>query len=144
MKKGFTLVEILIVIVLIGVIMTLVVPKITSSYKSAKKNMFYDNVISIYSSASSTYFFNASKGNKEKTFTNTNNPLKVDVDDEIKYKVTVNEDGEVLEIKVTNNDFYYTKTSDKIKKSEIKKSDIKEGTISLWWVNKNSFFNTPN
>ena len=48
MKKGFTLVEILIVIVLIGVIMTLVVPKITSSYKSAKKNMFYDNVISIY------------------------------------------------------------------------------------------------
>lgn len=131
MKKGFTLVEILIVIVLIGVIMTLVVPKITSSYKSAKKNMFYDNVISIYSSASSTYFFNASKGNYEKTFTNANNPLKVDVDDEIKYKVTVNEDGEVLEIKVTNNDFYYTKTSDKIKKSEIKKSDIKEGTISL-------------
>ena len=51
--------------------------------------------------------------------------------DEIKYKITVNSDGEVLEIKVTNNDFYYTKSSNKIKKSEIKKSDIKEGTISL-------------
>ena len=65
-KKGFTLVELLAVIALIGVVMLLVVPNIVNLYKNAKKSLFQDEVLSIYNNAYTTYIYRSSQGDYNK------------------------------------------------------------------------------
>lgn len=130
-KKGFTLVEIIAVIALIGALLLLVVPSITSSYKKAQKNLFYDNVISIYNSATTTYLYNADEGNTSKSFCHSSNPLNIDVGDDIKYSVTVDNYGAVNKITVSNGKLLFTLTKANMKKSDIKKDNIEESTATV-------------
>ncbi len=126
-KKGFTLVEIVITIALIGLLMLLVVPNVTDRLANAKKNMFYDNVINISTLASNTYINNASVDiTALKEFDQTNNPLDIDLGEEYQYYAKVDSDGNVIKIEVMNHDFYYSKEGTAIKKSNINKSDIVE------------------
>ena len=47
-KKGFTLMELLAVIALIGVVLLLVVPNVLDLYEKGKKNSFYDEILNLY------------------------------------------------------------------------------------------------
>lgn len=130
-KKGFTLVEIIAVIALIGALMLLVVPSITSSYKKAQKNLFYDNVLSIYNSATTTYLYNSDEGNTNKNFCDSSNPINIEVPDEYKYSVTVDSYGSVNKITVSNGELLFTLSKTNMKKSDIKKDSIEESTATV-------------
>ena len=126
-KKGFTLMEIIVVIALLGAIMLLVVPNITKNFKESKKRLFYDNVVSLYTSAERSFLLLDNTSNK--TFSNSGNTLDVDVSEDITYKIVVNSYGEVTSMYVTNGTYSYSKSnSNGIKKKDIKLDDIIEGT----------------
>ena len=126
-KKGFTLMEIIVVIALLGAIMLLVVPNITKNFKDSKKRLFYDNVVSLYTSAGRSFLLLDNPSNK--TFSNSGNTLDVDVSEDITYKIVVNSYGKVTSMYVTNGTYSYSKSnSNGIKKKDIKLDDIIEGT----------------
>lgn len=125
-KKGFTLVELITVIALLGVIMLLVVPNVVESFSNAKKNMFYNDLLNIFSSASTTYITRAADdANTSKIFCNAggtgNNPLDVEASDKLKYRVEVDKNGQVIKLKASNNEYSF-----ELNKSDMKKSDIKK------------------
>jgi type IV pilus assembly protein PilA len=55
MKKGFTLVELLAVIVILGVISVITIPVITSTVENSKKGAFEDTALGILKVAKQTY-----------------------------------------------------------------------------------------
>ena len=127
-KKGFTLIEILAVIALLGAIMLLVVPNVTKNFKESKKRLFYDNVLSIYSSASRTYFSQDNASNK--SFSNTGVKLDVDISDDITYRVKVDSYGAVLSIYVTDGSYTYKlDNANGISKKDIKLANVIEGKV---------------
>ena len=127
-KKGFTLIEIIVVIALLGAIMLLVVPNITKNFKESKKRLFYDNVLGIYSSASRTYFSQDNAPNK--SFSNTGVKLDVDISDDITYRVKVDSYGVVLSIYVTDGTYTYKlDNANGISKKDIKLANVIEGVI---------------
>ena len=127
-KKGFTLIEIIVVIALLGAIMLLVVPNITKNFKESKKRLFYDNVLGIYSSASRTYFSQDNVSNK--SFSNTGVKLDVDISDDITYRVKVDSYGAVLSIYVTDGTYTYKlDNANGISKKDIKLANVIEGVI---------------
>ena len=127
-KKGFTFIEIIVVIALLGAIMLLVVPNITKNFKESKKRLFYDNVLGIYSSASRTYFSQDNASNK--SFSNTGVKLDVDISDDITYRVKVDSYGAVLSIYVTDGTYTYKlDNANGISKKDIKLANVIEGVI---------------
>ena len=130
-KKGFSLIEIIVVIALLGAIMILVVPNLTKNYKDSKKRLFYDNVVSLYTSAGRSFLLLDNPSSK--TFSNDGNVLlDAEVSDDITYKIIVNSYGEVISIYVTDGIYTYFKSKkDEIKKGDIKLDDIVEGTDKL-------------
>ena len=127
-KKGFTLIEIIVVLALLGAIMLLVVPNITKNFKESKKRLFYDNVLGIYSSASRTYFSQDNASNK--SFSNTGVKLDVDLSDDITYRVKVDSYGVVLSIYVTDGTYTYKlDNANGISKKDIKLANVIEGKV---------------
>mgnify|MGYP004567139861 CR=1 FL=1 len=127
-KNGFTFIEIIVVIALLGAIMLLVVPNITKNFKESKKKLFYDNVLGIYSSASRTYFSQDNASNK--SFSNTGVKLDVDISDDITYRVKVDSYGAVLSIYVTDGTYTYKlDNANGISKKDIKLANVIEGVI---------------
>ena len=124
-KNGFTLIEILAVIALLGAIMLLVVPNITKNFKESKKRLFYDNVISLYTSAGRSFLLSSSQTGK--TFSNGGDALDAEVSANVTYKIIINSFGEVTSMYVANGTYSYSKSNiNGIKKKDIKLDDIVE------------------
>ncbi len=129
-KKGFTLVEIVIVIALLGLLMLLVVPNVVDKFANAKKNIFYNDVINLYTQATSTYLNrSADDFNTSKEFSHDDNPLDIEGSDDFEYFLVVNQYGQVVFLTATSNDYHFTIEGDNIKKSDIKKSNIRNGYL---------------
>lgn len=132
-KKGFTLVELLAVIALIGILLLLVTPNVMKLFTGAKKSLFYDEALSIYNNAYTTYIYNTSEGDYTNRFCrgkDTSTKL-IDVEEKegLYYDVTVNLFGEVTSLKVANENFSIeVSNSNGIKKKSIKQSDIKDAS----------------
>ena len=127
-KKGFTLIEIIVVIALLGAIMLLVVPNITKNFKDSKKRLFYDNVISLYSSAGRSFLLSGSQTGK--TFSNDGDALDAEVSADVTYKIIINSFGEITSIYVSNGTYTYSKSGSNITKKDIKLEDVIENTSS--------------
>lgn len=128
-KKGFTLIEILAVIALIGIIMLLIVPSVTTIFKNAKKDLFQDEVLTLYNNTYSTYITRTSEGDYRKRFCkgkdSTINTLNVNEKDNLYYDILVNKDGEVISLKVSDDNFGIT-LEEPIQKKQIEKANINE------------------
>lgn len=127
-KKGFTLVELIAVIALLSIIMLLIVPNVADYLNSSKKTLFYDNVINMFKSATTTFMYQDDPTNT--TFSNNGVKLDVDVESEYVYTIKVNNYGEVISIDVNNGVYSYNKSSSDINeglnKSDIKLEDVKD------------------
>ena len=127
-KKGFTLVELIAVIALLSIIMLLIVPNVANYLNSSKKTLFYDNVVNIFKSATTTFMYQDDPTNT--TFSNNGVKLDVDVESEYVYTIKVNNYGEVISIDVNNGVYSYNKSSSDINeglnKSDIKLEDVKD------------------
>lgn len=127
-KKGFTLVELIAVIALLSIIMLLIVPNVANYLNSSKKTLFYDNVVNMFKSATTTFMYQDDPTNT--TFSNNGVRLDVDVESEYVYTIKVNNYGEVISIDVNNGVYSYNKSSSDINeglnKSDIKLEDVKD------------------
>lgn len=127
-KKGFTLVELIAVIALLSIIMLLIVPNVANYLNSSKKTLFYDNVVNMFKSATTTFMYQDVPTNT--TFSNNGVKLDVDVESEYVYTIKVNNYGEVISIDVNNGVYSYNKSSSDINeglnKSDIKLEDVKD------------------
>lgn len=127
-KKGFTLVELIAVIALLSIIMLLIVPNLANYLNNSKKTLFYDNVVNMFKSATTTFMYQDDPTNT--TFSNNGVKLDVDVESEYVYTIKVNNYGEVISIDVNNGVYSYNKSSSDINeglnKSDIKLEDVKD------------------
>lgn len=127
-KKGFTLVELIAVIALLSIIMLLIIPNVANYLNSSKKTLFYDNVVNMFKSATTTFMYQDDPTNT--TFSNNGVKLDVDVESEYVYTIKVNNYGEVISIDVNNGVYSYNKSSSDINeglnKSDIKLEDVKD------------------
>lgn len=127
-KKGFTLVELIAVIALLSIIMLLIVPNVANYLNNSKKTLFYDNVVNMFKSATTTFMYQDDPTNT--TFSNNGVKLDVDVESEYVYTIKVNNYGEVISIDVNNGVYSYNKSSSNINeglnKSDIKLEDVKD------------------
>ena len=127
-KKGFTLVELIAVIALLSIIMLLIVPNVANYLNNSKKTLFYDNVVNMFKSATTTFMYQDDPTNT--TFSNNGVKLDVDVESEHVYTIKVNNYGEVISIDVNNGVYSYNKSSSDINeglnKSDIKLEDVKD------------------
>lgn len=128
-KKGFTLVELLAVIALIGVLLLLVTPNVLKLFTGAKKSLFYDETLSLYNNAYTTYIYNTSEGDYTKRFCRgkdtTTKLLDVEEKDGLYYDISVNSYGEVVSLKVSDETFGISVSNQSgIKKKSIKQSDV--------------------
>ena len=127
-KKGFTLVELIAVIALLSIIMLLIVPNVANYLNNSKKTLFYDNVVNMFKSATTTFMYQDDPTNT--TFSNSGVKLDVDVESEYVYTIKVNNYGEVISIDVNNGVYSYNKSSSDINeglnKSDIKLEDVKD------------------
>ncbi len=131
-KSGFTLVEIVIVIALLGVLLLLVVPNIIDRFANAKKNMFYNDVLTLFTNASSTYI--------SRSFDDPDTPtyfckdlcghgydklIDAEVSDDISYSINMYSNGLIYYIFVKSPEFSYElENHDGIEKADIDKSHI--------------------
>ena len=111
-KKGFTLVELIAVIALLSIIMLLIVPNVANYLNNSKKTLFYDNVVNMFKSATTTFMYQDDPTNT--TFSNNGVKLDVDVENEYVYTIRVNNYGEVISIDVNNGVYSYNKSSSDI------------------------------
>ena len=127
-KKGFTLVELIAVIALLSIIMLLIVPNVANYLNNSKKTLFYDNVVNMFKSATTTFMYQDDPTNT--TFSNNGVKLDVDVESEYVYTIKVNNYGEVISIDVNNGVYSYNKSSSDINeglnKSDINLEDVKD------------------
>ena len=127
-KKGFTLVELIAVIALLSIIMLLIVPNVANYLNSSKKTLFYDNVVNMFKSPTTTFMYQDDPTNT--TFSNNGVKLDVDVESEYVYTIKVNNYGEVISIDINNGVYSYNKSSSDINeglnKSDIKLEDVKD------------------
>lgn len=127
-KKGFTLVELIAVIALLSIVMLLIVPNVANYLNGSKKTLFYDNVVNMFKSATTTFMYQDDPTNT--TFSNNGVKLDVDVESEYVYTIKVNNYGEVISIDVNNGVYSYNKSSSDINeglnKSDIKLEDVKD------------------
>ena len=127
-KKGFTLLELIAVIALLSIVMLLIVPNVANYLNSSKKTLFYDNVVNMFKSATTTFMYQDDPTNT--TFSNNGVKLDVDVESEYVYTIKVNNYGEVISIDVNNGVYSYNKSSSDINeglnKSDIKLEDVKD------------------
>lgn len=128
-KNGFTLVEIIVVIVLLAVIIVIAVPNIIEFYNNAKLNSFLDEAKTIYKNIETSY----NNDFMEETIKVTRycdssesyiRKLRLKKPDDISYDIELADNGNVIKFYVMNNSYQLL-----LDGSNIKISDITTGNI---------------
>ncbi len=108
-KKGFTLVEIIAVIAIVGILMLAIVPNVIKIYSEGKANTFEKQFDVINRSAIDQYSLDLAEGTTNNVFCNTSDSctkLKMQ-DNGYKYYVEINHLGKISYTVVSNNEFCY-------------------------------------
>ena len=103
-KKGFTLVELLAVIAILGFLVLVIVPNVIDVFKGSKKNNFLSEAQAVYKSANNTYVLDRARGTLEITYQNGMETTpsgvvkKLDLSnrDGFAYQVKINSSGEIV------------------------------------------------
>ncbi len=108
-KKGFTLVEIMAVVAILGILVLLVAPRVINYYRDSKKLAFINEAKTVYSKATDYFVTEKTKGHKVNYITNIKdkeeNVLALQNEKNLEYEVKLSTKGKVVAFKLTNNEF---------------------------------------
>ncbi len=104
-NKGFTLVELLAVIAILAILITLVLPNVIKIFNDSKKDVFLSEAKNIYKEANRKFVNERVKGNVVSNITKENNKLSLSSDNDIDYKIRLDEDGHIIKFQVSNSSY---------------------------------------
>lgn len=117
-KIGFSLIELLLVMVILAIIVIIAYPKILNSYKKAKKDTFLTESKTVFVEANKKFTNSKFQNTKIDLITDSNeNSLKLS-NKKLKYCVHLDKNG-ITNIKVTNGEYYIEGTSAFLEESKI-------------------------
>ena len=134
-KKGFTLVELLAVIAILAILMVIAIPGVLTLFNNAKDNAFRTELQSIVKAAKQQWMADNITSAGVKSYGNNGGDtcitLEIDKGDSFQYFVSVDKDGNVTTLEVTDGTNYYTTTGDNITPESLKEVEIAtSGTIT--------------
>jgi prepilin-type N-terminal cleavage/methylation domain-containing protein len=108
-KKGFTLIEMMAVIAILGILVIMVVPNVLKSYRDSKKVAFIDEAKVVYTKATDAYVMGKTKGQKITYISNEvedTTQLDLKAKEDLKYTVQLDrKTGEVTSFVLKNSEF---------------------------------------
>lgn len=126
-KKGFTLVELIVVIAILAVILLLVVPNIVDMFNNGKKDSFIRQVQAVWREAEKEYTVNLANEKKSYVYSDKKTAVGKELSlnkSKVSYVAGFDVHGDISFIAVGNNDFcYVTNNPSSI---DIKREDIVE------------------
>jgi len=115
-KRGFTLVEMMAVIAILGLLVLLVLPNVLKQWRDAKKVSFIDEAKIVYTKSTDKFILEKTKGNNISYITNKQgeeeNTLDINNEKDLEYEVRLNNKGGVEGFKLKNNEFCIVGTGD--------------------------------
>ena len=108
-KKGFTLIEMMAVIAILGILVIMVVPNVLKSYRDSKKVAFIDEAKVVYAKATDAYVLGKTKGQKITYISNEvedTTQLDLKAKEDLKYTVQLDrKTGKVTSFVLKNTEF---------------------------------------
>ena len=123
-KKGFTLVELLVVIAVLAILVLLVVPNAIKLYNNAKQRSFVNELKTIYKTAEAQYTKDSIRGGYEQIYARNNssncqNTLKLTGRTELEYYIEFNGQGKVIKYFAQDGTYHFTYEGEELKINEI-------------------------
>ena len=107
--KGFTLVEMMAVIAVLGLLVVLVLPNVLKSYRDAKKISFINEAKTVYKASTDKYVSEKTKGKKigliQKEEDGVVNELSLNEAGDLHYTIRLDSEGRVTSFKLSNGEF---------------------------------------
>ena len=102
MKKGFTLVELLAVIVVLAILLVIVIPNVINIISSSEKGTFLTEAKNVFKMAELV-----SMNGDASNYIYSEDETRLSMDgNELKYCVNLNDDGDITYIVVSNGEYY--------------------------------------
>ncbi len=103
-KKGFTLVELLAVIAILAILVIMALPAVLKMFTQARVDTFNNELNTIVRTARQQYLLS---GGQATTYSKDSNPLSLTGNSELNYCITINGQGQIIELKATNGSYKY-------------------------------------
>ena len=127
-RKGFTLVELLAVIVIMAILLMVAIPSVNRILQDVRKRTFLNEAKTIYNEAINKYISESSQGFEIKTISSEDDSAIEMMGEKLKYCVILDDKGKVSKLAVGNDRYYIM--LDQVKDIEsIKKGDVKSGKL---------------
>ena len=108
-RKGFTLVEMMAVIAVLGLLVILVLPNVLKNWRDAKKISFLNEAKELYNAATDKYVTERTKGKKigliQKEGDAVTNELSFNEASDLSYTIRLDSDGKVTAFKLSNGEY---------------------------------------
>lgn len=118
-KKGFSLLELLFVMILLAIMVLIAYPQIINRYNYTKKSSFLTEAKAIINESNKKYSTEHMKGNNV-NFIAYNTDVKLDlINNNLKYCVNLEDKGTVKYVKVSDGEYFVEGSGDYINKSNI-------------------------
>ena len=123
-KKGFTLVELLAVIIILGLLVILVLPNVMKLFNDAKQRSFTNELKHIYSQARQQWVTDSVETSGEKIYVRTSSDtceksLDLTGRSELEYYIRLNRKGKVVEFFAQDGTYQYHYNGEDLKISDI-------------------------
>ena len=123
-KKGFTLVEVLAVIVILAVLTILVLPNALKLYKDSKVRAFTSEIREIYRVANNQYVLDKTLGGFEMVYSKVSssdceNKLPLSGRSNMEYYVKYNGQGKIIQFYATDGSYQYIYDGDGLRLDQI-------------------------
>ena len=128
-RKGFTLVELLAVIVIMAILLMVAIPAVNNILQDVRKRTFVNEAKTIYNEAMNKYISESSQGFELKTISSEDDSAIEMTGEKLDYCVILDDKGKVSKLAVGNNRYYIM--LDQVKDVEsIKKGDVHAGKLN--------------
>ena len=123
-KKGFTLIEVLVVVVILAILIVLVLPNLMETFNESKRNSFTNELRTLYTETKSGWVKDFKNNKGDIVYARTSegdceHSLKLQGRTNINYYIKVDKKGLILEYYAEDGTYQYTYFGEGLKKEEI-------------------------